>query len=59
MSDPFSKKPDPRKIVILIFLLIGAIGFFTLRIFGFFDEPEELEGIIVRFILFFKQSTLI
>jgi len=59
MSDPYSQKPDLRKFAIIFSLLIGTIIFFALRMFGFFDEPEELEGIIVRFMLFFKQSTLI
>lgn len=60
MSDP---RPNSRNvkitIIILLFLIglyMGLIGFFD---GGFFNEPEEPEGIFVRFILFFKQSSLI
>ena len=61
MSDenPFPERPNSKKLGILIILLVIIMALWVLSISDFFEEPEEPEGIIVRFILFFKQNTLI
>ncbi len=61
MSDRFNDEP-PRsgRLGLIIIVLILTMVLWVIMNFGFFDEPkEEVEGIIVRFILFFKLNTLI
>jgi len=59
MEDDVPERPNTKRLVILTILLLFVIAFYSLNILGFFDEPEEPEGIFVKFILFFKQNTLI
>jgi len=59
MDDDYPEKPNIKRLGILTILLLFVIAFYSLNILGFFDEPEEPEGIFVKLILFFKQNTLI
>lgn len=61
MSDRFRDEPpnSGRLRFIIIILVITMALWFTVNV-GIFDDPkEEVEGIVVRFILIFKQSMLI
>ena len=58
-TEEYPERPNTKRIVILTILLLFVTAFYTLNILGFFDEPEEPEGIFVRFILIIKQSTLL
>jgi len=61
MSDDDSSKPSILRLKIIIILIIFLISVYMGMIWGLFNQPEEPEevGIIVRFILFFKQNMLI
>lgn len=61
MSDDHSRKPSILRLKIIIMLIIFLISVYMGMIWGLFNQPEEPEevGIIVRFILFFKQNMLI
>lgn len=61
MSDDNSSKPSILRLKIIILLIIFLISVYMGMIWGLFNQPEEPEevGIIVRFILFFKQNMLI
>lgn len=62
MSDRFTDNspPNSKNITLLIFVLVLTTTIWVVVNFGIFDESEEEPlGMIVRFILFFKQSMLI
>jgi len=58
-TEDYPERPNPRRLGILIIILfvLGLLWFTNQS--GLLEEPVEPEGIFVRFILFFKQSTLI
>lgn len=58
-TEDYPERPNPRRLVILLIILIGLGVLWFTNMSGVFDEPQEPEGIFVRFILFFKQSTLL
>jgi len=59
MPDQFPEKPDYRRLAMYILLLLASLSVLILSMFGILEEPEKQEGIVVRFILFIKQSSLI
>jgi len=59
MTDKLPEKPDFRKLAILVVALVISITVFIVSMFNILEEPEEPEGIFVKFILFFKQNMLI
>lgn len=60
MSFPYDHQKNNLKQKILIVLLLLLVGVYMGIVVGVFNEPEEEpEGIIVRFIVFFKQIVLI
>jgi len=59
MTDEFTQRPSTTRAKIFILILIFIIALYMGVVLGIFEEPEEPEGIIVRFILFFKLNTLI
>jgi hypothetical protein len=59
MTEPYPEKPDFKKLATYILLLLVSLSVLILSIFGMFEEDVEYEGIVVRFILFFKQNMLI
>ena len=58
-TEDYPERPNPRRLVILLIIVIGLGVLWFTNMSGVFDEPQEPEGIFVRFILFFKQSTLL
>ncbi len=59
MTEPFPERPNPMRAKLFIVILIFLIAVYMGIVIGLFEEPEEPEGIFVRFILFFKLNTLI
>lgn len=59
MSNDHPKKPSNLRIKIIILTLIFLIAVYMGMVLQLFKEPEEEVGMIVRFILFFKQNMLI
>jgi len=57
--EDYPERPNPRRLGILIIILIVLTVLWYTNFSGVFDEPVEPEGIFVRFILIFKQSTLL
>jgi len=53
------ERPNPRKLIGITFVLIAVLALYVINFVWFADPPEEPEGIIVRFILFFKQGNFI
>jgi len=58
MSDDNHQHNDPRLGMIIVIMIVLLL-LYAIITFGFFEEPEEPEGIFVRLILFFKQIMLI
>lgn len=61
MSDRFNEEPpSSRRLGVIIFVLVITMSLWVVMNLGIFEESEEEPlGMIVRFILFFKQSMLI
>jgi len=58
-TEPYPERPNTKRLGMIIILLLTVSALWLFSVTGFFDEPVEPEGIFVRFILFFKQSTLL
>jgi len=59
MVEDYPERPNTTRIKILIVLVVVLGVLWFVGVLDFFEEPEELEGIFVRLILFFKQNTLL
>ncbi len=59
MVEDYPERPNIKRLVMLIILLVTVSAIWLFSVNGFFDEPEEPEGFFVRFILLFKQSILL
>lgn len=60
MSHPFDEPVNTKRGKLYLLLLLFFIAIYIAFVIDFFNEPEEQpEGIIVRFIVFFKQFVLI
>lgn len=58
-TEEYPERPSTKRIGMLIIFLVVVTAIWVMLDFNFFDEPEEPEGIFVRFILLFKQSMLL
>jgi len=59
MSDDFPKRNSRSISISILIVVILSVLYMVLVVGIFTEEPEEPEGIIVRFILFIKQNMLI
>ena len=60
MTNPFDEPVNTNRLKFTIVILLILIILWMVSVAYFFSEPEEpQQGIIVRFIVFFKQFVLI